>query len=150
MAEQRTGYVPTLWGFKEEVERIGGDEPGNQAAYDAFQKNHIRSFQHALSAGVIIAAGTDSMYPIPPADCLVSEIEHLAKYGMTPSQALIAATMGGAIIMGKDKEIGKIAPGYDADIIALDGNPLEDLNRLRHVDFVIKKGQVFFMNLPVG
>jgi imidazolonepropionase-like amidohydrolase len=61
--------------------------------------------------------------------------------GMSPAEAIASATTGAAHLLGLDNEIGRIAPGFSADLIAVDGDPLTDVARLQHVDFVMVRGR---------
>jgi imidazolonepropionase-like amidohydrolase len=71
------------------------------------------------------------------------ELEWFVKAGMTPEQALQTATTTGAEMLGKEKELGAIAPGYYADIVAVKGNPLKDINVvIQQVKWVMKGGKV--------
>jgi imidazolonepropionase-like amidohydrolase len=67
----------------------------------------------------------------------------MVEFGMTPMQALQAATARGAELLGKRGELGTIAPGAYADLVAVEGDPLADVNVLQHVRFVMKGGSVF-------
>ena len=67
----------------------------------------------------------------------------MVKYGMTPAAALQADLINGAKLLDWDGQMGRLKPGYLADIIAVSGNPLEDISVLKHVDFVMKGGMVF-------
>lgn len=66
----------------------------------------------------------------------------MVKYGMTPLAALQAATLNGADLLGWEKEIGELKPGYFADIVAVPGNPLTDIDVVEHVRFVMKNGAI--------
>jgi imidazolonepropionase-like amidohydrolase len=71
------------------------------------------------------------------------ELGWFVKFGMTPAQALATATTNGAAILGMEKSLGAIAPGYFADIVAVEGNPLTDINVvLNNVRWVMKGGTV--------
>jgi imidazolonepropionase-like amidohydrolase len=71
------------------------------------------------------------------------ELEWFVKAGMTPAQALAAATVNGAALLGKERELGALAPGYEADIVAVEGNPLTDIQTvITRVRWVMKAGQV--------
>jgi imidazolonepropionase-like amidohydrolase len=61
--------------------------------------------------------------------------------GMSPAEAIAAATTGAARLLGLDNEVGRIAPGYSADLIAVSGDPLRDVRALEHVDFVMVRGK---------
>jgi imidazolonepropionase-like amidohydrolase len=73
----------------------------------------------------------------------VRELELMVEYGMTAGNALIAATSGNARIFGIDNRVGWVRAGLLADLIAVEGNPLEDIAALRRVRFVMKGGAVF-------
>jgi imidazolonepropionase-like amidohydrolase len=70
-----------------------------------------------------------------------TEFALLVRNGLTPAQAIAAATVGAADLLGRD-DIGTLAPGKTADIIAVTGSPLQDVTRLEHVDFVMHRGTV--------
>jgi imidazolonepropionase-like amidohydrolase len=101
---------------------------------------HEVSFKKALAAHVKIAFGTDAG-PFPHGTQAV-EFEWMTRYGMTPLQAIQAATINAADLMGWADQIGAIEPGKFADLIAVDGNVLEDVKPLEHVRFVMKGGAV--------
>jgi len=67
----------------------------------------------------------------------------MVKFGMTPLAALQAGTLNGAKLLGWEGQIGALKPGYFADIIAVPGNPLDDISLLGHVAFVMKNGVVY-------
>ncbi len=101
---------------------------------------HEVSFKKALAAKVKIAFGTDAG-PFPHGTQAV-EFEWMTRYGMTPLQAIQSATISAADLMGWADQIGAIEPGKFADIIAVDGNVLQDVKPLEHVRFVMKGGAV--------
>jgi imidazolonepropionase-like amidohydrolase len=71
------------------------------------------------------------------------ELEWFVKAGMTPEQALATATSNGAALLGMEKSLGAVAPGYVADIVAVDGDPLRDIGvAVRNVRWVMKGGKV--------
>jgi imidazolonepropionase-like amidohydrolase len=98
------------------------------------------SFKKALAAGVKIAFGTDAG-PFPHGTQAI-EFEWMTRYGMSNLAAIQAATMGAADLLGWAGEVGAIEPGHFADIIAVAGNPLEDIQQLENVKFVMKGGVV--------
>jgi imidazolonepropionase-like amidohydrolase len=67
----------------------------------------------------------------------------MVRYGMTPMQAIQSATTVAAALLGESPNLGEVAPGRFADLVATDGDPLQDVGRLEHVRFVMKGGQVF-------
>ncbi len=100
----------------------------------------IPSFQKAHQAGVRVAAGSDGNYGSGPSINLITELETFVKYGMTPGEAVAAATVDAAVCIGLDNLIGTLEKGKSADLIALEGDPLEDITALRQVDFVMREG----------
>jgi imidazolonepropionase-like amidohydrolase len=106
-----------------------------------YRDRHYEWVGKAIRAGVRIAVGSDfGAYP-PPAEN-AGEIEALHRAGMTPMQALQAATRAGAELLGWQDRIGTIEPGKLADLIAVPGDPLADLSALRRVSFVMLGGKV--------
>jgi imidazolonepropionase-like amidohydrolase len=91
-------------------------------------------------AGVPIVAGTDQTVP---GYSLYREIELYAQAGFTPMEAIQAATIVPARVMGVDKELGTVEPGKRADLIILDANPLESIHNIRTVKFVITNGTMY-------
>jgi imidazolonepropionase-like amidohydrolase len=116
---------------------------------------HMISFKKALAAGIKIAFGTDAG-PFPHGT-QAKEFEYMVKYGMSPLQAIQSATLGAAELMDYSQEhwadeVGSIDPDKYADIIAVEGNPLDDITQLEHVRFVMKDGVVYkndFVQPPV-
>lgn len=102
---------------------------------------HSREFRKQLAAGVPMALGSD-VGPFPHGT-QVREFELMTKYGMSPLTALQADLINGAKLLDWDGQLGELKAGYLADIIAVLGNPLEDISTLRQVDFVMKGGIVF-------
>jgi imidazolonepropionase-like amidohydrolase len=94
---------------------------------------HLASFQLALREGVLIAAGADSGTPLNPHGSLVPELELMVKYGMSPLAAIRAATSNAADLLGLGALVGRIAPGYAADLVAVAGNPAERIQALGDV-----------------
>jgi imidazolonepropionase-like amidohydrolase len=91
-------------------------------------------------AGVPIVAGTDQTVP---GHSLYREIELYVQAGFTPMEAIQAATIVPARVMGLDKEVGTVEAGKRADVIILDGNPLESIRNIRKVEFVISNGTMY-------
>jgi len=103
---------------------------------------HIPSFQKAMRAGVKIVFGTD-IGGMPWTDPMAQEFNYMVKFGMSPAEAIRSATSRAAEMLGAQGEIGVIAPGAYADIIAVSGDPLKDIQELGRVKFVMKDGRVF-------
>jgi imidazolonepropionase-like amidohydrolase len=91
-------------------------------------------------AGIRIVAGTDQTVP---GHSLHREMELYVQAGFTPMEAIQAATIVPARVMGVDKEVGTIEPGKRADVIILGGNPLEDIHNSRQVEYVISNGTMY-------
>ena len=146
MADLGTFLVPTLWLYTHDYDPAT-TTPDQLEAYRAFEAEHSRGFQRALQAGVSIAVGTDAITDLPLADCLVIELELMHAHGMNTPAALRAATVGGAGVLGQADRLGRLAPGYLADVIAINGDPLKDLRALTQVDLVIQRGQICISKL---
>ena len=100
-----------------------------------------RSFNKALKAGVKMVFGTDS--GVCPYEYSVRQFAYMVKYGMTPMQAIQAATINAATLIGKPEQFGSLSAGKFADIIAVDGDPIADIHQLEHVTFVMKEGVIY-------
>jgi imidazolonepropionase-like amidohydrolase len=98
-------------------------------------------FRKAVLAGVNIGYGTDA--GIYPHGANARQFAYMVKFGMKPIQAIRAATIDAAAALGRAQELGAIAPGRFADLIAVEGDPLADVTRLEHVSRVIKEGHLF-------
>jgi imidazolonepropionase-like amidohydrolase len=103
---------------------------------------HEISFKKALKEGINIAFGTD-MGGIPWTEAIANEFGWMVKFGMPPMDAIKAATSRAAELLDMKGEIGVIAPGAYADIVAVQGDPLANIETLKNVDFVMKDGAVF-------
>jgi imidazolonepropionase-like amidohydrolase len=102
---------------------------------------HAGEFRKQLAAGIQFAMGSD-VGPFPHGT-QAREFVLMVKYGMTPVAAVQAGTLHGAKVLGWDGQIGALKPGYFADIIAVQGNPLDDISALEKVDFVMKNGAIY-------
>jgi imidazolonepropionase-like amidohydrolase len=99
------------------------------------------NFRKAVKAGIKLTFGTDS--GVYPHGDNAKQFAIMVRYGMTPMQAIQAATLNGADALGLRNKTGVIASGLAADIIAVKRDPLEDIRALEQVDFVMKAGQVY-------
>ena len=137
-------YVPTLSTVNGYLERLAKDP--NAYAPDVRKQIDWRigitgqSLLKAYPAGVKIAYGTDA--GVSKHGRNADEFELLVKFGMPPVEALKAATINAADLLGLASEVGTIEAGKSADIIAVSGDPLSDVTVLKHVDFVMARGDV--------
>ncbi len=141
MADRGTWLVPTLSLPALRAERAA---PAAAAGWRRHQEVQRRSLELALRHGVRIAAGTDFVGPpFTPLGPDAMEMELLVEGGMTPEGALLAGTAGGAAVLGLADRIGALAPGFEADIVALPGDPRGDIGLVRRVAFVMRGGMVW-------
>jgi len=119
-----------------------GNTPADFLEHDRdLGETHRRNFTKALRAGVKLSFGTDA--GVCPYDRSSRQFAFMVKYGMTPMQAIQAATTNAADLLGHSDVIGDIKPGRFADVIAVAGDPLQDIRLLEHVQFVMKDGKVY-------
>lgn len=135
MRERKVALCPTL-AASEAMARYSGWSPG--------MADHKRittakaMFKRALASGVTIACGSD--VGVFSHGQSVRELELMVEYGMAPKDALASATSIAAEILGHGHDLGRIAEGYFADLIAIQGNPLEDISTVRNLLVVMKDG----------
>src|ERR1700674_2192769 len=139
MIKQGTWLVPTLAVYY--YDHDSADTPTGMRDRKRVAVHGV-SFQKALRAGVRIAFGTD-VGGFVWSDPIAQEFAREVEFGMTPMQAIQSATSRAAELLGKRAELGVVAPGAYADLIAVAGDPLEDVNVLKNVGFVMKDGVVF-------
>jgi imidazolonepropionase-like amidohydrolase len=138
MVQKNIYYVPTI--YVGEYVAEGRAAAGAKVWLDMI-KIHEETFRRALKGGVKIVFGTD----VGGFDWKVNEaveFPYMVKYGMTPLQAIRSATTTAAELLGMSYDIGDVAPGKFADIVAVKGDPLNDITLLQHIDFVMKGGEV--------
>ena len=144
MKARGTYYVPTLSTVNGYLERLAKDPN----AYSPDVRKQIdwrigitgQSLAKAYPAGVRIAFGTDA--GVSKHGRNADEFELMVKYGMPPAEAIKAATVNAAYLLGLANEIGTIEAGKSADLIAVAGDPLADVTALKKVDFVMVRGDV--------
>ncbi|WP_199098229.1 amidohydrolase family protein [Dyella sp. ASV21] len=98
------------------------------------------NFQRAVKAGEKLAFGTDA--GVYPHGWNAKQFAKMTQWGMTPMQSIQAATVNAADLLGIKEKAGAVAPGYYADLVAVNGEPLKDITQLEHVGFVMKAGAV--------
>jgi imidazolonepropionase-like amidohydrolase len=139
MREKQIFAVPTFTISEYFAEHAA--TPAAAAREQAMLDLHIREFKKQLAANVPIAMGSD-VGPFPHGT-QAREFILMVKYGMSPLAAIQAGTLNGAILLGWQDKIGALKPGYQADVVAVPGNPLEDITALEKVSFVMKAGIVY-------
>jgi imidazolonepropionase-like amidohydrolase len=123
---KENGHLPAI--YQQKMTDVG----------NAMAANH----RHAIQAGVKVALGTDAA--VYPHGLNAHELDvYVTKYGMTPLAAIQSATLNAADLMGWTDRTGSLEAGKWADIIAVDGDPLQDVRILQHVPFVMKSGVVY-------
>jgi imidazolonepropionase-like amidohydrolase len=143
MKEKGTYWVPTLLAGNWVAEKA--KEPGYfpeivRPKAAAIGPEINRTFRRAVAAGLKIAFGTDT--GVSPHGENAREFELMVQGGMSPMQAIQSATIHAARLLRVDDRLGTIEQGKIADIIAVEGNPLEDIGRLKQIDFVMKDGGI--------
>lgn len=139
MAQKGIYYVPTI--YVGEYVAQGRAAAGAKVWVDMI-KIHAETFRRAVNDGVKIVFGTDVGgfdWGIDPA----KEFPLMVKYGMTPIQAIRSATTTAAEMLGMQNDVGAVATGKYADIVAVKGDPLADISLLEKIDFVMKGGEIF-------
>tara|TARA_B000000557_G_scaffold96929_1_gene78378 strand:+ start:1344 stop:2621 length:1278 start_codon:yes stop_codon:yes gene_type:complete len=145
MIERGTYYVPTISAgeFVAEKSKIDNYFPEIVRPKAASVGPQIGgTFGKAYKKGVKIAFGTD--VGVQPHGTNWKEFVYMNQYGMPAIETIVAATIETAKLLGESDTLGSISVGKIADIIAISGNPLEDMNDMQNVDFVMKNGKVYF------
>ncbi|MGH9537423.1 MAG: amidohydrolase family protein [Terriglobales bacterium] len=140
MEQRGTWLVPTLYCFQHDLQTglSQGRDPVSFAKGVAIVKEQGPAFHRALAHHLKIAYGIDD-----DPDFVSKEFGALVNGGMTPIEALRAATVNGSELLGRSSEIGTLEPGKFADIVAVDGDPLADITVMEKVVFVMKGGEVY-------
>jgi imidazolonepropionase-like amidohydrolase len=136
MVQRGIYLVPTLYHYQLDRERDMKRHNGHSVA-----EVSERSFSRAVAQGVKIAFGS-GVGPFPHGS-QTKEFEYMVKFGMTPVQAIRAATIDAATLMGWNDRIGSVEAGKFADLVAVEGDPTRDITELERVKFVMKGGHVF-------
>ena len=143
MAKRGTFYVPTIDHnryYLDNWQKIGYAD-GFQAKTKAFIERNLETARKAHKAGVKFAMGSDAIYTMFGEN--TRELAWFVKAGMMPEEALKAATTNAAELLGKKDELGAVSAGYFADLVAVDGDPLADVNvAISKVKWVMKGGAV--------
>ena len=142
MADKDICFTPTFGVYTFPATR---GTPHGRARASALREHHVRSVHMALEHGVTVTAGTDEGGWEHGNNA--HEFSCLVEAGMTPMQAIVAATGDAADCIGLGREIGSIKAGKKADVILVDGDPLEDVKILERGDaarYIIRNGVTFF------
>jgi len=139
MREKQIFAVPTF-AISEYVDDPAAPQPKIDPENDV-PTFHIKEFKKQLAAGVPMAVGSD-VGPFPHGKQAL-ELVLMVKHGMSPVAALQADMLNGAKLLGWENRIGQLKPGYFADVIAVDGDPLADITAVQRVKFVMKGGVIY-------
>jgi imidazolonepropionase-like amidohydrolase len=139
MKEKRIFAVPTFTIAEYFADHAATAEQGRRER-DMLEL-HAQEFRKQLAAGVPMAVGSD-VGPFPHGT-QAREFVLMVKYGMKPLDVLQADLLNGAKLLGWESEIGALKRGYFADIVAVPGNPLDDISVLTHIAFVMKGGHIY-------
>jgi imidazolonepropionase-like amidohydrolase len=136
MVQKGIYLVPTLYHYQDDREKDMKKYAGHSVA-----EVSERSFRRAVAQGVKIAFGS-GVGPFPHGT-QTKEFAYMVKFGMTPVQAIRAATVDAAQLMGWQDRVGSVERGMFADLVAVEGDPIADITELERVKFVMKGGHVF-------
>ncbi len=140
LLENNVFYTPTLTvTHNEEFYRRVNLAASQRERFESIRQRHAESFRLAYEAGVAITCGSDIN---PVGFCALSEIELMVRLGMSESDAIVAATSASARSCGIGHKCGAIAPGKMADLVVLEGNPLDDIGNIWKTRMVLKSGAV--------
>ncbi len=151
MKEKGTFLVPTF-STLEDLTLPGGDYDGPvlhlRGKFMMPMAEKVVKRAHAL--GIKIATGVDNNYTPNSTTRVAHECAHYVRMGMSPFQAIQSATTTAAALLGVEKTTGQIKPGFEADLILVPGNPLEDIVVLQDVLLVMSNGQLALKRIPFG
>jgi imidazolonepropionase-like amidohydrolase len=143
MVRRGTCYVPTVDHNRYYAENAGpfGFSAEQVADLKRFIERNVETLRRAHRAGVRVVMGSDALFTMFGEN--TRELRWFVKAGMTPAQALATATRNAALLLGKENELGAIAPGFHADVVAVEGDPLADVEAvIGGVRWVMKGGEV--------
>jgi imidazolonepropionase-like amidohydrolase len=105
---------------------------------------NVRTLERVRASGMPILAGSDAPnFCLAPGSSLLRELERLVEAGLTNAEAIAAATTEPARLMGRSNDLGRLAPGYAADIVLTPTNPFDDVRAYRDIQLVVAAGQVY-------
>jgi imidazolonepropionase-like amidohydrolase len=143
MVRKKVVWVPTIDHnryYAENAKLYGFTDRAVRSLHDYLERN-LKTAQRAVQTGVRFAMGSDAVFTMFGEN--TRELDWFVQAGMTPADALRTATTNAAELLGQEKTLGAIAPGYAADLVAVAGDPLKDITAvIRRVRWVMKAGQV--------
>jgi imidazolonepropionase-like amidohydrolase len=143
LAQRRTVLVPTLYlptHYLEHRERFVTFDPFTWGFFERLRANNLANAARAKKGGVWLVAGSDAVAGLHGRN--PREVVWLVKAGLTPSEALRAATLDAARLLGLEGRVGEIKAGAFADLVAVAGDPTKDISAVERVVFVMKGGKV--------
>lgn len=143
LASRHTALVPTLYlptHYLEHKERFVAFDPLTWVFFERLRSGNLQNAAAAKKAGVLVVSGSDAVAGLHGNNA--REIIWLTKAGLTPTEALRAATSDAARLLGLEGKVGVVAPGAFADLVAVSGDPTRDIKAVEKINFVMKGGEV--------
>jgi len=144
LVRKKIYYVPTIDHnryYYDNAAYLHYDKPASKEGLQNFIQRNLETTRKAFRAGAMIVMGSDAIYTMFGEN--TRELGWFAKAGMTPAQALATATTTPARMLGMEKSLGQVAPGFTADLVAVEGDPMKDVNVvINNVRWVMKDGAV--------
>lgn len=150
LAKRRIALVPTLYlptHYLEHRERFVAFDPATWSFFERLRADNLANAARAKKGGVWLVSGSDAVAGLHGHN--PRELIWLVKAGLTPTEALRAATSDAAALLGLEGRVGAIQPNAFADLIAVPGDPTKDINAVEHVLFVMKGGRVVRSDSPL-